>query len=113
MKKHELDNKIETALDSLDHVSRVGPGPFFYTRVVARLQRRDRTLWEKISGFISQPAVAFAVIALVVSLNTLAIFQSDRSPAAMEQTMNISSSDDAELDIIAFYDEDTNNNTPQ
>ena len=112
MKKQEIENKIEKALSSLDHVSRVGPGPFFYTRVQARLNRKDRTLWEKVSLFISQPAVAFAVICLVISMNTLVIFQSERTPVRTEQN-GVASSEDAELDIIAFYDEENNNTDTQ
>jgi hypothetical protein len=109
MKKQEIENRIETALSSLDHVSRVGPGPFFYTRVLARLSKNDRTLWEKISIFISRPAIAFAVICMVISINTLVIFQTERNAPITEQN-GVTSSDDApELDIIAFYDEENVN----
>jgi hypothetical protein len=76
MKKHEIEKRIEAALTSLDHVTRVGPGPFFYTRVQARL-RKDRTVWEKASGFIAQPCVAFSVICLIISLNTFVIFKTE------------------------------------
>lgn len=109
MKKQEIENRIETALNSLDHVSRIGPGPFFYTRVLARLSRKDRTSWEKISSFISQPAIAFAVVCLVISINTIVIFQTEKSPIITEQSNLTSTDDAAESDIIAFYDEETDN----
>ena len=112
MKKQDIENKIETTLNSLDHVSRVGPGPFFYTRVMARLNKKSLTTWEKITVFISQPAVAFAVICLVISLNTLAIFQSESSPVITEQN-GFTAIDEAELDVFAFYIEENNNTDTQ
>lgn len=112
MKKHEIEKKIESALDSLDHVTRVGPGPFFYTRVEARLNRKDRTVWEKLSGFIAQPAIAFSVICLIISLNTLVIFQTKSSPSYTEQA-NTFLSEDSEADIFAFYDDENNNSDAQ
>jgi hypothetical protein len=113
MKKHELEKKIETALNSLDHVCRAGPGPFFYTRVHARLNKKDRTVWEKISGFIAQPVVAFTVICLIISANTLVIFNRETTPALTEQNNSVFLSDDSEVDTIAFYDEENNNTDTQ
>lgn len=112
MKKNELDSKIESALNSLDHVARVGPGPFFYTRVQARFNRKGKTAWEKISGFIAKPAVAFSVICLIISLNTLVIFQSKTNPDFTEQS-SILTPDDSDIDTIAFYDEESNNTDTQ
>jgi hypothetical protein len=108
MKKHEMEKKIETTLNSLDHVTRVGPGPFFFTRVQARLSKEDRTVWENISGFIAQPAVAFTVICLIISLNTLVILNQEKSPGTADQASYIVP-DETEIDTIAFYDEENNN----
>ena len=107
MKQNEMDDKIESALNSLDRVARVGPGPFFYTRVQARLNRGSRTVWEKLSGFIAQPAIAFSVICLIISLNTLVIFQTKSSPSFSEQSSSMLS-EDVDADVFAFYDEDSN-----
>lgn len=112
MKKHEVEKKIEAALNSLDHVTRVGPGPFFYTRVEARLNRKDRTMWERISGFIAQPAVAFSVICLIISLNTIVIVQTKTGPSFSEQSSTVLA-DDSDVDTIAFYDEENNNTDTQ
>lgn len=111
MKKYEIEKKIEDALNSLDHVTRVGPGPFFYTRVQARM-RKDRTVWEKVSGFIAQPAVAFSVICLVISLNVLVIFKAENSPSYSVQKSTILS-DESDADVFAFYDEENNNTDAQ
>ena len=108
-----MEKKAEAALTSLDHVTRAGPGPFFYTRLQARL-RKDRTVWEKASGFIAQPAVAFSVICLIISLNTLVIFKTETSSTQsfIEQKNSILS-DDSDADVFAFYDEENNNTDAQ
>ena len=108
MKKHEIENRIEAALNSLDHARRVGPGPFFYTRVEARLNQKDRTIWEQLSGFIARPAVALSVICLVITLNTLVIVQTKTSPSFKDQTTTVLA-DDSDVDTIAFFDEENNN----
>ena len=107
-----MEKKIETTLNSLDHVTRVGPGPFFFTRVQARLNKNTRTAWETISGFIAQPAIAFSVICLIISLNTLVIFQTKTPPSFSEQNTAILS-DDSDSDIFAFYDEENNSTEAQ
>ena len=113
MKKPEIEKKIEVTLGSLDHITRVGPRPFFYTRLQARL-RKDRTVWEKVSGFIAQPAVAFSVICLIISLNAFVIFKTETTSTSsfIEQKNNILS-DDSDSDVFAFYDEETNNTDAQ
>ena len=108
MKKPEIEKKIETALNSLEYVTRVGPGPFFFTRVQARISRKDRTAWETISGFIAKPAVAFTVVCLIISLNTFVILNRDQTPVISDQT-SFFAADDSDVDTIAFYEEENNN----
>ena len=112
MKKNEMEKKIDQVLSSLDHVRRAGPGPFFYTRVEARLNRKDRTVWEQISAFIAQPVVALTVICLIISTNALVIFQRENSTVMTEQN-GILPSDESDMDTIAFYDEENNNTDTQ
>ena len=107
MKKHEMEQRIESALNSLDDATRVGPGPFFFTRVQARLSRNSRTAWEKASGFLAQPAIAFSVICLIITLNTLVIFQTNTTPSFRDQNTAVLS-EDSDSDIFVFYDEENN-----
>ncbi|PZR29573.1 MAG: hypothetical protein DI535_02335 [Citrobacter freundii] len=67
--KRNIDGKIERALDSLDGVQRATPQPWFYTRVKARLQREEKTVWETIGSFLSKPAVAMAALTTILVLN--------------------------------------------
>lgn len=67
--KRTIDGKIENALESLDGIQRATPQPWFYTRVKARLQREEKTVWESIGSFLSKPAVAMAALTAILMLN--------------------------------------------
>jgi|SRR6218665_30640 len=67
--KRTIDGKIERALESLDGVQRAIPQPWFYTRVKARLQREEKTVWETIGSFLSKPAIAMTALTAVLMLN--------------------------------------------
>lgn len=67
--KRTIDGKIERALDSLEGVQRATPQPWFYTRVKARLQREEKTVWETIGSFLSKPVVAMAALTTILVLN--------------------------------------------
>ena len=112
--KHDLNEKVNEALNSLEDVHRASPGPFFFTRVHARLLRKQQTSWEKITAIIARPVVAFSVICFVLTLNTVAIFKSSSGIPLSESASNATvASEEPDLDIIAFYDEENNNSDPQ
>ena len=72
--KQNMEKKVEEALNSLDGMERATPGPFFFTRVQARLQREDGSAWDQTLSFITRPAVALAGLCLVVLLNAAAFY---------------------------------------
>ena len=73
--KKTIEGKIERALESLDGMQRATPQPWFFTRVKARLQREEKTVWELIGSFLSKPAVAMAGLGLILILNLFVIFK--------------------------------------
>ena len=70
--KSYLENKALEALNSLDGIQRADPGPFFFTRLRARMERDKRSVWENISGIISKPAITVFGLLLIVLVNTIA-----------------------------------------
>lgn len=86
----EFEKKIEDALNSLDGIQRAEPQPFFYTRVIGRLQREERTVWETMGSFISRPVVVIAGLCLILVMNGFILMNQDNtatnpSQAATEQ----------------------------
>ena len=75
MNRQENINKlIEESLNSMDDVKRAEPKPFLFTRINARMNKDTESVWEKAGWFITRPAVALAVVCLVLIINATAIF---------------------------------------
>jgi hypothetical protein len=73
----EADKLVQEALDSLDGIQRAEPQPFFYTRLMGRLQRDQKTIWETVGSFLSRPAVAFASLFLILLMNVFIVSKRD------------------------------------
>ena len=76
--KKTIEGKIERALESLEGMQRATPQPWFYTRVKARLQREEKTIWVSIGSFLSKPAVAMAGLGMILVLNIFVLFKQDK-----------------------------------
>src|SRR5260221_5588375 len=94
IQKNNIDQRVEETLDSLDGIQRASAGPFFYTRLKAKLERGEKSIWETISSFISRPAMVFATICVVLLLNMIFLFRKQSteiissSADQNEQTLN-------------------------
>jgi hypothetical protein len=77
--QNRVNKQIEEILNSVDGIVPADPGPFFYTRVVARLESREKNSWMRISAFLTRPSVAIASIVILVAVNLSVIlnFQND------------------------------------
>jgi len=94
-------------LDSLEGLQKASPGPFFYTRVLARLQKEESGIWGRLVAYITRPSIALATLALIFLLNAAAFFY-EREVSLMaadqnEQTIN----EDYNTTLAAnsYYDE--------
>lgn len=81
-RRTDIEQKVQEALESLDGIQRAEPQPYFYTRLKARLQRDERTVWETIGSFMSRPAVVAAGLCMVVVLNVFVLFRQDTATVA-------------------------------
>jgi hypothetical protein len=66
--------KVEAALGSLDGLQTASPGPFFFTRVQARLQKQSSSGWESVTSFITRPAIALSGLCIIIMLNAVAFY---------------------------------------
>ncbi len=85
--QENFNKKIEDAIHSIDSIQKASPPPFFFTRLEARMQR-EKNIWEKITSFIAQPAIAFACVCLVIMINAFVIFSSSNSKKIVAQQNN-------------------------
>ncbi|HEX5652781.1 MAG TPA: hypothetical protein VFX58_06895 [Chitinophagaceae bacterium] len=86
--KPELEKKIQQVLDSLDGIQRAEPRPFFYTRVLGRLQADEKTIWETMGSFLSRPVVAVAGLCVILILNGFILFQQEKESGIATPIVN-------------------------
>ena len=103
-KKSDIELKAEAAMNSLEGLHSATPGPFFFTRVMARLSRAEKNPWEKVGAFIARPVVAIAVVTLVLLMNAGAVLQEKESAPSLAEQTESSNYDEMELVANTFYD---------
>jgi hypothetical protein len=68
----DIEEKIEQALNSMDHHSRATPRPYLSTRINAALfSVRKTNAWDAFYALITRPAVAMAGMAIIILLNVM------------------------------------------
>lgn len=82
--KSEMEKKIEGTLNSINHIDRASMPPYFFTRLEARMQK-EKSVWEKLTFFLSNPVLAFGSICLILFLNIYVITFSPNEELKMSQ----------------------------
>jgi len=81
--RHDIEQRIDRALESLDGLQRAQPAPWFYTRLRARLERNEPvTVWERMGSFLSRPAVVVAGLCVILVANATILLKQPAAPAA-------------------------------
>ncbi|HEY8388370.1 MAG TPA: hypothetical protein VIK74_07185 [Parasegetibacter sp.] len=107
MKAHtEKQQKIEAALKSLDGVERAKAAPYLFTRIYARLNKDEESIWEKILQLISKPSVAFLGLCVILALNgsILAWVSGEEESQTAEHQIQQEFAEDYNLAVNTYYD---------
>jgi len=101
--KEKIQQEIEQTLQCLDGVKRAEANPFLFTRIKARMDRKAN-VWERTFSFISKPAIAVAIVVVVMAVNGWALW--DKSgPGTVETVTSENVSELAnEYNVVASVD---------
>jgi hypothetical protein len=106
----DMEQKVESTLNSLDGIQRASPQPYFFARLKARISRQDKE-WGGIIGLITRPAYALTIVCLVLFVNTWIVFKSDDTTAVTtsnSQAINTSNlPEEYNLAVTTIYNYDT------
>jgi len=97
MKNDEnIERQIEAALNSIGSMQRATPKPYLFTRINARLNKQEKSIWENAAAFISRPAVMAISLCLILTVNisVLIINKSSTNNTTNESAVNITSDED-------------------
>jgi hypothetical protein len=91
MKKEDnLEAKIKAGLSSLDGMKPASPGPYFFTRLQARLASPPPSgSFSQMFQFFSRPSFAFSFLGLILFVNAFVLFHQSKqmsNPLPKEQT---------------------------
>jgi hypothetical protein len=100
-----VEQKIQEILSSLDNVSKAETDPFFYTRLTAKLNAREDSIWMDISGFLARPIV-IGFLLLAVITGDLLVFSSREDDPEVPGFAEVAQ-DDYNLQSITYYDPET------
>jgi 1-acyl-sn-glycerol-3-phosphate acyltransferase len=101
----DIQKLVDETLGSLDGLQKAAPQPYLFTRVMARMQREENTIWEKMASLISRPVVVFAMVILFLVINVAVFLQvsgSGESPVAEEPVLM--AGNDYGLTVSSLYD---------
>ena len=107
--KPVISAKTEAILDSLEGMQKASPGPFFFTRVQARLQKDEVSLWGRFAGFMTKPGVALATLFLIFLLNAVALFYQQKTTVSVADQFEQGNMEEYNTTLAAnsYYDENT------
>jgi hypothetical protein len=87
--KEKIQQEIEQTLQCLDDVKRAEANPFIFTRIQARMAKKD-SAWERTFSFISRPAIAMAIVLLVMAVNGWALLGSNSNNNTISDSATVS-----------------------
>lgn len=80
--KAQIQTRVEATLTSLDGAQRATANPFLYTRIKARLEAEERSIWQLAAGWLTRPVVAVSAFLMVVFMNAWVFLPSATTPEA-------------------------------
>lgn len=102
--KEIIQREIDQTLQSLDGAKRAEANPFLFTRIQARMNKKSSRWEERTFSFLSKPAIAVAIVILVMAVNGWALWGGSSS-SENRTADNVSVSELAnEYNVVASVD---------
>jgi hypothetical protein len=101
--KEKIQQEIEQTLQCLDGVKRAEANPFLFTRIQARMNKRANGWEERTFSFLSKPAIAVAIVVLVMAVNGWALWGGSGSSENLTSETTVSELAN-EYNVVASVD---------
>jgi hypothetical protein len=105
-KKQSIDQFVEQAFDSINHIERASVKPFLLSRVNNRMfAKKSNSWWENAALLIGKPSFAIPGLAMLMLINLTAVIFYATEPSASISEQNIqASTDEFSYTIASIYD---------
>ena len=102
---NEINKLVEDTLNSMDEHRNILPAPYLLTRVNARIQEKSSlTFWDKISGIITRPGIAFLCLMIIVIINAFIIMSGDNSSIISSDPVSVESQNLSVANSTLYFD---------
>ena len=104
-KKEQINQSVDEAINSVENAKRASPMPFLLTRINAKLDKTNESVWEKAGWFIGRPAFAIPGLVMLIFINLMVIVFSgqDTFTSPTEQSAQ-AAADEFSYSVAAIYD---------
>lgn len=104
--RRDIQQETAQTLRSLDGVQRAEPAPYFYTRLMARMQQsRAADAWDRLIALITRPAVAISALVLILGANGIMFASQLKNKTELAETIRQQTfADEYQLGINTFYE---------
>ena len=75
MIQKRIQEEVEKTLESLNGIQRAAANPYLFTRIKARVEKEEKSFWNRALTLISRPSVAVPAIVLTILINTAIFFE--------------------------------------
>lgn len=109
--KHHIDKQVEDTMNSLDGLQKASPGPYFFTRVNARLHKHQKDAWEQTLSFLTRPAILAASVIAIIVVDIIALTNlksTENNQVAIEQAQVFAEEYDYAIATIYDYTKSDN-----
>lgn len=104
LNKNDIEKLVNETLDSLDGIQKAEPRPFLFTRIMARMNQKEETIWEKTASLVSKPIIAFATVVLFIAFNAFVLLSVSGNSASEVQEQVLVADSDYGLSVSSMYD---------
>lgn len=74
MNTNSVDNKADKALESIDTIERASISPYFFQKLMLRLEQPKEDLVDKWNSLLLKPSISLTVICFTILLNIAVVF---------------------------------------
>jgi len=87
MENEKFVQQVDQALSSLDGIRRAEANPYLYTRIAARLAKRQagQNIWDKAARLVARPVYTGLVVAILLIANYAVLHKTKERKQAVRQ----------------------------
>ncbi len=103
-KNNDIKQWVDEVLNSFDGAAKAQPRPYLFTRLTAKMQKKETRVWDNALRFLSRPVVAVACAVLVITVNVLVFSFSQPSANGVTTEEQFATTEDFSNAIVVLND---------